>query len=165
MDYRPTLEKLATIVLEVQEAAAKPAPVPENAAPAGVGKDLEQQLRQAVAEEVRRHHPDRPLTELVRYGVWAFIGLLVVLCLSLWGWWNAATVRDQYERSAWLWRETMQTNPAYAVSVGARWRQDSVTFQEQTIRLEERERLLVQAQRKRAEALQLEKQASHKRTK
>lgn len=165
VDYRPTLEKLATIVLALQEAAAKPAAALVSPPPGGMGKDLEKQLRQAVAEEVRRHHPDRPLTQAVQYGVWVFVGVLAVLFLSWWGWWNAAAVRDQRERSAWLWRETMQTNPAFAVSVAGRWRQDSVKFQEETIRLEERERLLLQAQRKRAEAVVLEKQATPKKAK
>ncbi|MBC6700469.1 hypothetical protein [Hymenobacter sp. BT190] len=165
VDYRPTLEKLATIVLALQQTAAKPAPAPASPAPVGVSKELEQQLRQAVAEEVRRHHPDRPLTQAVRYGVWVFIGVLALLFLSWWGWWNAAAVRDQRERSAWLWRETMQTNPTYTASVTARWRQDSVKFQEETIRLEERERLLLEAQRKRAEAVVLEKEATSKKVK
>lgn len=161
LDYRPSIEKMATIVLALQKTAAAPV----SASPGGVGKDLEKQLRQAVAEEVRRYHPDRPLTQAVRYGVWVFVGVLAVLFLSWWGWWNAAAVRDQRERSAWLWRETMQTNPAFAISVTARWRQDSVKFQEETIRLEERERLLLQAQRKRAEAVILEKQATPQKTK
>lgn len=169
VDYRPTLEKLATIVLALQETVAEPVAVPAatpaSPSPAGVSKDLEKQLRQAVAEEVRRHHPDRPLTQAVQYGVWVFVGVLALLFLSWWGWWNAAAVRDQRERSAWLWRETMQTNPAFAVSVGARWRQDSVKFQEETLRLEERERLLLEAQRKRAEAVMLEKQATPRKTK
>lgn len=165
VDYRPTLEKLATIVLALQEKAARPADGPVSPPPAGESKDLEKQLRQVVAEEMRRHHPDRPLTQAVQYGVWVFVGVLALLFLSWWGWWNAAAVRDQRERSAWLWREIMQTNPAFAVSVGARWRQDSVKFQEETLRLEERERLLVEAQRKRAEAVMLEKQATPKKAK
>jgi len=165
VDYRPTLEKLATVVLALQETAARPVAGPVSPPPAGESKDLEKQLRQAVAEEVRRHHPDRPLTQAVQYGVWVFVGVLALLFLSWWGWWNAAAVRDQRERSAWLWRETMQTNPAFAVSVGARWRQDSVKFQEETLRLEERERLLLEAQRKRAEAVILEKQATPKKAK
>lgn len=165
VDYRPTLEKLATIVLALKETAARPAAGPVSPPPAGESKDLEKQLRQAVAEEVRRHHPDRPLTQAVQYGVWVFVGVLALLFLSWWGWWNAAAVRDQRERSAWLWRETMQTNPAFAVAVGARWRQDSVKFQEETLRLEERERLLLEAQRKRAEAVILEKQATPKKAK
>lgn len=165
VDYRPTLEKLATIVLALQEKAARPAAGPVSPPPAGESKDLEKQLRQAVAEEVRRHHPDRPLTQAMQYGVWVFVGVLALLFLSWWGWWNAAAVRDQRERSTWLWRETMQTNPAFAVSVAARWRQDSVKFQEETVRLEERERLLLEAQRKRAEAVVLEKQATSKKDK
>ena len=107
----------------------------------------------------------RPLTQAVRYGVWVFVGVLGLLFLSWWGWWNAAAVRDQRERSAWLWRETMQTNPTYTASVTARWRQDSVKFQEETLRLEERQRLLLVAQRKRAEAVVLEKEATSKKAK
>ena len=165
VDYRPTLETLTATVLALQATAARPAAAPVSAPPAGAGRDLEKQLRQAVAEEVQRHHPDRPLKQAVQYGVWVFVGVLALLFLSWWGWWNAAAVRDERERSAWLWRETTQTNPAFAVSVAARWRQDSVKFQEETIRLEERERLLLEAQRKRAEAVILEKQATPKKAK
>ncbi|OGX85383.1 hypothetical protein [Hymenobacter glacialis] len=164
VDYRPSIERMATMVLALQETVARPA-APASPPPVGVSKELEQQLRQAVAEEVRRHHPDRPLTQAVQYGVWVFVGVLALLLASWWGWWNAAAVRDQRERSAWLWRETRQTNPAYTTSVTERWRQDSVKFQEATIRLEERERLLLEAQRKRAEAVVLEKEATAKKAK
>ncbi|MCC2548562.1 hypothetical protein LJY25_19090 [Hymenobacter sp. BT175] len=164
IDYRPSIERMATMVLAMQETVAKPAAL-VSPPPVGVSKELEQQLRQAVAEEVRRNHPERPLTQAVRYGVWVFVGVLALLLASWWGWWNAAAVRDQRERSAWLWRETMQTNPTYTASVTARWRQDSVKFQEETIRLEERERLLLEAQRKRAEAVVLEKEATSKKAK
>ncbi|NVO33109.1 hypothetical protein [Hymenobacter lapidiphilus] len=164
VDYGPSIERMATMVLAMQETVARPA-APVNPSPVGVSKELEKQLRQAVAEEVQRHHPDRPLTQAVRYGVWVLVGVLALLFLSWWGWWNAAAVRDQRERSAWLWRETMQTNPTYTASVTARWRQDSVKFQEETIRLEERERLLLEAQRKRAEAVVLEKEATSTKTK
>lgn len=165
VDYRPTLEKLATIVLALQQTAAKPAPTPASPAPVGVSKELEQQLRQAVAEEVRRHHPDRPLTQAVRYGVWVFVGVLALLFLSWWGWWNAAAVRDQRERSAWLWRHTAQLNYRYTSSLTAQWRQDSVKFQEITIEMEEQKRLKLEAQRKREEAMVLEKQAAAKKVK
>lgn len=164
VDYRPSIERMATMVLAMQETVAKPAAA-VSLPPVEVSKELEQQLRQAVAEEVRRYHPDRPLTQAVRYGVWVLVGVLALLLASWWGWWNAAAVRDQRERSAWLWRETRQTNPTYTASVSARWRQDSVKFQEETIRLEERERLLLEAQRKRAEAVVLEREATSKRAK
>ena len=165
LDYRPTLEKLATAVSALQETAAKPVAPPVNPLAGDVGKNLEQLLRQAVAEEVRRYHPDRPLTQAVRYGVWVFVGVLALLILSWWGWRNAAHVRDQHERSAWLWRATMQAEPSFAAAVTAQWRQDSVKFQEQTLQSEERERLLLQAQRKRAEAEILERQAAPSKTK
>jgi hypothetical protein len=165
LDYRPVIEKLAAMVLALQKTVAKLAPVPVNPAPVIDTKGLEKQLRQAVAEEVRRYHPDRPLTQAVRYGVWVFVGVLALLFLSWWGWWNAAAVRDQRERSAWFWRATVQAEPAFATSVTTQWRQDSVKFQEQILQSEGQERLLLQAQRKRLEAEILEKQATQQKPK
>jgi hypothetical protein len=89
-DYGPALDKLAASVLALREVVTRPAvlpvPAPISTAPAVDTKALEQQLRQAVAEEVRRYHPDRPLTQAVRYGIWVFIGVLGLLCVSLSGW-------------------------------------------------------------------------------
>lgn len=101
-DYEPALERLAASVLALREVVAKraastaPAPGPVNTAPVLDEKALEQQLRRAIAEEVRRYHPDRPLTQAIRYGIWVFIGVLGLLCLSWFGWWNAAQARDRY---------------------------------------------------------------------
>ncbi|MBO3273271.1 hypothetical protein [Hymenobacter defluvii] len=164
-DYGPALEKLTASVLNLQQAVAKSAaasnaPTPAVATPMLDASVLEQQLRRAVAEEIRRYHPDRPLTQAVRYGIWVFIGVLGLLCLSWFGWWNAAQVRDHYARSNWFWRYTQQTSGAYAANVLASWRQDSASLQQRIEQAEAAELLRLQAQRKREEAATLEAQAA-----
>lgn len=126
-------------------------------------KALEQQLRQAVAEEIRKLHPDRPISQAIWYGTITFGVVLLLLCCSLFGWWNAAAARDKYERSNWFWRYTRQTSGQYAANVAASWRQDSLTLQRRIEQAEANEVLRLQAQRKREEAAALEAQATQRK--
>lgn len=106
-DYGPVLEKLAASVLALREVVVKQAASPATApGPVNTALVLDEkapeQLRRAIAEEVRHYHPNRPLTQAIRYGIWVFVGVLGLLCLSWFGWWNAAQARDRYTRSNWF---------------------------------------------------------------
>ncbi|TDN39613.1 hypothetical protein E4631_23005 [Hymenobacter sp. UV11] len=159
VDYRPSLEKLATAVgeLHAQTKAVKP-PVAAPA-PAVNAQALEQQLRRAVAEEVRRNNPDYRVSKGVLVGM---LALLVSFGLNgLMGWFllDAQQARDRYRGGDWLYRGLRQVNPSQAASLQQTYQHDASAFQVRVGELERADSIALQAAAFSQQARVLEAQA------